>query len=197
MKKIVLIALIALVSLSCGVSRKIEVLEKSNYSIKSADHIYLAGKDVSQLFKNRTFDLSSAPGLALAMLRKNIPLSADINLSIHNPTNKNTSINQFDYIILIKGQEIASGSVAKNINLVSGQTVDVPITINSNIYTFLSNGNTLEELIDFVGGDKSGPGERKSTISIKIRPSFMLGNQTIRYPRYLVFDREISSKILY
>ena len=197
MKKYVLICILAFLVSSCGVSRKIEVLEKCTYDIKSADDIFLAGKNMTQMFKNRTFDLSSAPSIALAMFRKNIPLKAKVNLSIYNPTSKGAVINQFDYIILVKGQEVAAGTVDKRINLVSGTTTTVPVQVNSNIYSFLSNGKTMEELVEFMSGAKNGPTEKKIRISIKIKPSFMLGKELIKYPTYITIDREISSKILY
>ncbi|SDM07438.1 hypothetical protein SAMN05421813_105169 [Daejeonella rubra] len=197
MKKYILICSLALLASSCGISRKIDVLEKCNYSIKSADSVYLAGKDISKLVKNKTFELSSVPGLALALFRKNIPLSANVKLSINNPTSKTAAINQFDYIILIKGQELAAGSVDRKISVESGATTIVPVQINSNIYSFLSNGKTMEELVAFMGGAESGPGEKKGLVTIKIRPSFMVGNKLIKYPGYISIDKELSSKILF
>lgn len=197
MKKYILICILALIASSCGISRKIDVLEKCNYSIKSADSVYLAGKDISKLVKNKTLELSSVPGLALAMFRKNIPLSANVKLSINNPTSKTAAINQFDYIILIKGQELAAGSVDRKISVEPGATTIVPVQINSNIYSFLSNGKIIEELVAFMGGTESGPGEKKGLITIKIRPSFMVGNKLIKYPGYISIDKELSSKILF
>jgi len=197
MKKYILICILATIASSCGVSRKIDILEKCNYSIKSADSVYLAGKDIGKLVKNKTFDLSNVPGLALALFRKNIPLSANLKLSINNPTSKIASINQFDYIILIKGQELAAGSVDRKISIESGATTIVPVQINSNIYSFLSNGKTMEEVITFLGGAESGPGEKKGWVTIKIKPSFMVGNKLIKYPGYISIDKELSSKILF
>ena len=197
MKKYLFICIITFLASGCGISRKIDVLEKCTYNIKSADNIFLAGKDMTELFKNRTFDLSNAPGLALAMLRKNIPLKANVNLSIYNPTSKSTVINQFDYIVLVKGQEIAKGMVDKRINLEAGATSIVPVEINSNIYSFLSNGETMKELLDFISGAKNGPNEKKSMVTIKIRPSFMLGKELIKYPSYIIINKEISSRVLY
>lgn len=197
MKKYVLICIIAFLGSACGVSRKIDVLEKCTYNIKSADQIFLAGKDMTELVKNKTFDLSSAPALVLAMFSKKVPLKANVNLSIFNPTGKNIVINQFDYIVLLKGQEIAAGKVDKKIQLMSDSTAIVPIQVNSNIYSFLSNGKTMEELLDFMSGAKSGPNEKKSMVTIKIRPSFMLGKEIIKYPSYIAINKEISSKIFY
>lgn len=197
MKKYILICTLALIASSCGISRKIDVLEKCNYSIKSADSVYLAGKDISQLVKNKTFELSSVPGLVLALFRKNIPLSANVKLSINNPTSKTVAFNQFDYIILIKDQELAAGSVDRKISVESGATTIVPVQINSNIYSFLSNGEIMKEIMAFMGGAESGPEEKKGLVTIKIRPSFMVGNKLIKYPGYISIDKELSSKMLF
>ncbi|NQV76064.1 MAG: LEA type 2 family protein [Bacteroidetes bacterium] len=197
MRKYILICILAVIASSCGVSRKIDVLEKCNYSIKSADSVYLAGKDISKLIKNKKFDLGNLPGLAIALFRKNIPLSANVKISINNPNPKTAVINQFDYIILIKGQELAAGSVDRKISVASGATGIVPVQINSNIYSFLSNGKIMEELIAFMGGTKSGPEEKKGLVTIKIRPSFMIGNKSIKYPGYISIEKELSSKMLF
>jgi len=197
MRKYILIGILAFMASSCGVSRKIEILEKCNYSIKSADSVYLAGRDVSKLFKNNKFDLNNVPGLAIALFRKNIPLSANVKISINNPNPKTAVINQFDYIILIKGQELAAGSIDRKISVASGATGIVPVQINSNIYSFLSNGKTMDELIAFLGGTDSGPGEKKSLVTLKIRPSFMVGNKSIKYPGYISIEKELSSKMLF
>ena len=197
MRKYILICILAVMASSCGVSRKIDVLEKCNYSIKSADSVYLAGKDISKIFKNKKFDLNNLPGLALALFRKNIPLSANVKISITNPNQKTALINQFDYIILIKGQELAAGSVDRKISIESGSTGIIPVQINSNVYSFLSNGKTMEELIAFMGGTESGPGEKKSLVTIKIRPSFIVGNKSIKYPGYISIEKELSSKMLF
>lgn len=194
MKKYVLVSLILLIATSCGISKKIKVLEKCTYNIKSVDNISLVGQDLNKLFKNKTFDLSSAPGLALAIFRKNVPLKANINLSVYNPTHKSASINQFDYIILIKGQEIANGTVNKKLNLLAVDTTIIPIEFNTNIYSFLSKKETMRELVDFFSGTNN---KKKSNITIKIKPSFMLGREVIKYPAYINISKEISPDILF
>jgi hypothetical protein len=197
MRNYILFSILAIMASSCGISRKIDVLEKCNYSIKTADSVYLAGKDVSKLFKNKKFDLNNVPGLALALFRKNIPLSANVKISITNPNQKTAVINKFDYIILIKGQELAAGSVDRKISIESGATGIVPVQINSNVYSFLSNRKTMDELIAFLGGTESGPGEKKSLVTLKIRPSFMVGKKSIKYPGYINIEKELSSKMLF
>jgi hypothetical protein len=55
----------------------------------------------------------------------------------------------------------------------------------------------MDELIAFLGGTESGPGEKKSLVTLKIRPSFMVGKKSIKYPGYINIEKELSSKMLF
>jgi LEA14-like dessication related protein len=200
MKRLLIICLAAIILASCGLNkqaRQIEALEKCTYEIASADSVYLAGRDISKLIKNRTFELSNAPELALALFRKNIPLKARVNLKISNPTSNHAAINQFEYIVLIKDQEIANGFVNEKVDIAAGATTIVPVRVNSNIYAFLSNGKTMEEILAFVRGGESGATEKKGVVTIKIKPTIEVGGKLVKYPGYITVNKEVSSKILF
>ncbi|MEJ7779803.1 MAG: hypothetical protein WKF68_09435 [Daejeonella sp.] len=200
MKKLAIILLVAIFFAGCGLNkqaRQIEALEKCTYEISSADSIYLAGRDVSKLIKRRSFELSNMPELALALFRKNIPLKARVNLTITNPTANAAAINQFEYLVLIKNQEIANGFVNQKISVEPGGSATVPVRVNSNIYSFISNGKTMEEILDFVRGGESGAAERKGVVTIKIKPTIEVGGKLVKYPGYITINKEVSSKILF
>lgn len=200
MKRLSLILLVVVLLAGCGLNkqaRQIEALEKCTYDISSADSIYLAGRDISKLVKSRSLELRNIPELALALFRKNIPLKARVNLTINNPTSTEAAINQFEYIVLIKNQEIANGFVNQKVSVPPGGSVTVPVRVNSNIYSFLSNGKTMEELLDFVRGGESGAAERKGVVTIKIKPTIDVGGKLVKYPGYITIDKEVSSKILF
>lgn len=200
MKKLAVLLLLAIFSAGCGLNkqaRQIEALEKCTYEISSADSIYLAGRDISKLIKSRSFELSNMPELALALFRKNIPLKARVILTITNPTANEAAINQFEYLVLIKNQEIANGFVNQKVSVAPGGSATVPVRVNSNIYSFISNGKTMEEILDFVRGGESGAAEKKGVVTIKIKPTIEAGGKLVKYPGYITINKEVSSKILF
>jgi len=196
MKKILFISFIALFTTGCGVSQKISLLEQCRYDIKSADSVYVAGRDITRQIKTGTFDLSSVPELAIGLLRKDIPLRARINLGIENPGSIPVEINQFDYIILFKGQELVNGTTEKRIDINPEETTVVPILIRANIYSILSDKNTREEIFSYLRGTDGKENMQKSLISIKIRPSIKVGKKLIKYPGYITIDKELSRNML-
>lgn len=192
MKKILFIGFIALIASGCGVSRKISLLEQCRYDIKSADSVYFAGRDITRQIKTGTFDLGSIPELAIGLLRKDIPLRARLNLGINNPGSKAIEINQFDYIILFKGQELVNGTTDRRININPEETTVVPIMIRANIYSILSDKNTRQDIFSYLRGTDTA---KNSLISIKIRPSIRVGNKVIKYPGYITIDKELNNNM--
>lgn len=198
MKKIFFLCLLAIGVSSCGINRQaqqIKALEMCDYKLIDATDITVAGTDVKKLIKNQTIDLINAPALALGYLRKNIPLRANLNLEITNPSGELAAINNFEYIILINKQEIANGSVDQRVSVEAGKSTQVPIKLNANVYQFVSNGKTLDDITAFLSGAAQGA-ENKGMVTIKIKPSIMVGGNLVKYPGYITIDKEVSSKIL-
>lgn len=198
MKKILLFCLTAIVISSCGINKQaqqIKALEKCTYRITSADQITIGGADVKKMFNDQDINLASLPGLALGLLRKDIPLKARLNLEVKNPTSNDASINQFEYKILINNQELANGFVNQEVNVNAGQFTVVPVDMAVNVYQFVTNNKVMAEVNDFFKASKGGP-EKKGMLTLKIRPSIKIGNSLIKYPGFITIDKEVSSKIL-
>jgi len=198
MKNLVLACLIVLSLGSCGINKQaqqIKALEKCDYRITDATDITIAGTDVRKLIDGKSVNTLSIPGIALGMLRKDIPLRAKLNLEISNPSNALAAINNFDYIVLINRQEVFNGSVNQSVNIGSGQTTQVPVQVNANIYQFLTDNKMLNDIGTFIGGATNGS-EKKGLVTLKIRPSIKVGGGLVKYPGYITIDKEVSSKIL-
>ncbi len=202
MKNIVSLILIAAIFTACrglnGQVDQIKALEKCKYEVSSVDSIYAANINVKELRGIEITDLLKAPRLALALMRKNVPLKARVNLVINNPSNQLAAINQFEYKVLIKGSELAGGFVNQKIAVSpNGGTTTIPIQINSNIYHILSDDKAMDAITDFLIGSDDSDKERKGMVTIKIKPTLDFGNKQIKYPGYITIDKEISSKNLF
>jgi hypothetical protein len=199
-KKIIGLSFLSLVVLSCGINKQaqqLQTLEDCKYEIRSADSIYVAGRDVSRMINSKKINLSNMPEFAWAYLRKDVPLKARINLKIMNPTKEEAAINRFEYLVSIKGQQLANGLVNQKISIAPGDSVTVPVTVNANIYQILSNGNTMQEIMDFMKGGNDSATEKKGIVTVKIKPTIAIGNNLVNYPGYITIDKEVSSKILF
>src|SRR5690606_30529865 len=100
-------------------------------------------------------------------LRKNIPLEGKINLQITNPGVKKAAINQFQYLILIKDQQIVDGFVNQKVSIEPGETVVVPVKLKSNIYKLLNDQQAMDEILNFLSGGNTKETEKTGVVTIK------------------------------
>ncbi|UKT64539.1 hypothetical protein [Pedobacter mucosus] len=199
MKSKLLLFLFTITIFGCGINKQaqqIKALEDCTYKITGVQQVSIAGTDVKQLLEQQNFNLTSLPGVALGFLRKDIPLSANLNLEITNPSAKLAAINQFEYKILVNNTDLAEGVVNQNVSIAQGQTVTVPVKLISNIYGLVSNGNVFNDIINAAQKGSSAKDEKLGLLTIKIKPTFMLGNTPVKYPGYITINKDISSKIL-
>ena len=198
MKQIIYLVVISIIISSCSINKQIDqakAFEKCKYSIISADSLYVANVDVSQALKSKNFDVIKSPRILLALLRKNVPFEGKVNLQIKNPSSAAAAIRQFEYKLLIKDQELANGFINQTIQVEPGAETVVPIKINSNIYNFISDRETQDAILNFLSNDGSSS-EKKSILTIKIRPTLGVGNKEIKYPGFITINKEITKSIL-
>ena len=176
---------------SCAINQKaqVEVLSKFNYDVESVDQIRLAGRDIDSYQSGGSASLASLPGIAMALLRQDLPLEARVNLKITNPTSTVTKINEFKYIIEMAGKPLFEGAVAENINLSNGQSMVVPLTFSANIF-----GVAKEQGFDKVLNDIF---TRKSNgfFALKIKPSVKIGGKNFFYPGYITVDKDFGKSV--
>jgi len=196
MKKALILIIIAIVCVQCGVNQQIkqmQALENCKYQITSADSIYLANTDISKMINSNGFNLESAPGLAFAFLQRKIPLKARLNLQITNPGKSEAGINEFEYKVMIKDQEITNGRIDQKVTIpANGGVTIVPIIIDQNIYPLLSKASNRNALVNFF----SNEAEEKTMVTLKIKPSIGLGGEKIQYPGFVDIKKEVSNKQL-
>jgi len=197
MKKYVLLLLLPLTFIltRCSVNKQIEqakALGKCRFELVSADSVYLSGINMNQFKGTDNINLSSLPRLAMGFISKNIPLDARLVLKITNPTAETAAINQFEYKILLKNSEVFTGYVNRRIEVapVGGQT-SVPIVISTNAYHLITDEQTRDAFADLVQNLTGAKNARRTTMTIKIKPTLDLANKAISYPGYITFDREI------
>jgi LEA14-like dessication related protein len=198
MNKILTLCLTVVTLFGCGVNKQaqqIAALEKCTYKLISAENITIGGTSINNIANMENLNLSSLPGLALGLLRQDVPLKARLNLEIKNPSSSQAAINEFEYKVLINNQELATGFVNQLVDVQPGGTTMVPVDLNLNAYKFISNKKVMQEVVEFLQAG-SGTDERKGLVTLKIKPSIKVGNTLVKYPGFISMDKEISSKIL-
>lgn len=185
-----------LLFVACGVNqqaKQIKALEKCHYEVQGIDRVELAGTDILQLLSTGNLELSRLSGIAFGMLSKEVPLDGLVRIKIKNPTGNMAGINQFRYQLQVEGKEVAEGIMDQRIALEPGEEKVFPIQVNANVYGMLSNRELLNDVIGFLNQQNN---EQQPTLTVRLKPTLTIGNQSINYPGWISFDKKLDLKAL-
>lgn len=194
MKKGWVLLLIFLFLLSaCGFGeqkKELENLAECKFSVESIDEFKISGVSIQEMIEKKNYDISKMPKFITGFLSKNLPLDALINVTIVNPTSSKASVNEFDYIILFEGTEIANGRVDRPIKIGAGEETLIPLVLKGNVYNLLTKNEQV--FFQFLKGDKNA----KATVTFKVKPTVVVAGQSIKSPSYFSFDKVITPEML-
>ena len=181
----------------CGIgqqAQEMKTLADCTYRIERINSILISGTNVKELVSKRDLSLTNIPSLALGFISKNIPLKADLIVEISNPTNNYAAINYFDYEILINKTKLAEGSINERIDIAPQGVQELRLAFNKNIYEFLVNDSIRNDIQQFItGNNQSG---RKTSITIRVKPAMLIGDQLVHYPGFIDIQREFTNEFL-
>lgn len=180
--------------MACGVKEQADQLkafEKCTYEIVSADSVYVAGTDLSRLINEGSLNLLQAPRIAIAYLQQQMPVKAILMLKITNPGSEEAAINAFEYQVSIKENELLNGFIDKKISVdPNGGSTTIPIKVDRDIYSLLSSNQ--QAIMDFL----TSQAEKTTMVTFRIRPSFLVGSEVIKYPDYITITKELTNTTL-
>lgn len=193
MKRIgfLVIAMCVLLLSGCALNQKAQIaaLGKFNYDVTSVQNMRIAGRDINSYQANGGMSLSNLPGIAMALLTKDLPLEATVNLQMTNPTSTVTKINEFKYLIEIGGKPLFEGSVNENISLAQGQSMVVPLSFRANLFN-AAKEQGMEKLLSDIFTRKSD-----AFLALKIKPSVKIGGKNYFYPGYITVDKDFGKSV--
>lgn len=183
---------------SCALNnqaRQIKALEECTYRIVDVNEITVAGVDFNKIFKDEEINLSAIPSIALGLLTKDVPLKSKVLLEITNPSQQTAAINEFEYIVQIGREEIANGRVEVPVTVEAGQSKTIPIQLNTNIHRLISNKELVNQMLEAY--TKRSSNASLGELTIKLKPTFKLGQSSFKYPGYINIRKNLDLNKLF
>lgn len=154
------VLLAVLPQLSCSTLQEIAALREVDFEITGADRGYLAGVRLDGLRSYRDLDAGSVLRLADAVRRRSVPLDFVLHVAAHNPADNGVTARlvALDWRLLLRGRETVSGRLQEDRRLPPGDTVEVPVRIELDLWRFFEDDaqELLDIALDAVSGDLDG-----------------------------------------
>jgi len=199
MKKIISITaiLISLIFVSgCDIldqARQVAMLSKCQFKLSSVDQLRLAGVNIQQIHKLSDLTMMDAAKITTAAaIGGTLPLNFTLNVEAKNPNSTTAGLTKLDWILLIDDIEMVSGVNNQHVQIpANGGTAILPLTIGIDLKQALK-GKSADAIANF-GLNLAGAGNRPTRITLKAKPTIMVGSQSIAYPGYLTIQNEFTS----
>lgn len=192
-KRILALCMLFSVLVSCD---SIQQGLSSTYNMINCEYNYrsISGLTVSGMNLSNGLSVTSIPKITsiLSGTATSIPLNFTLNMDVKNPNQSAAAFNGMQYILSIDGIQFTSGSVNQSMNIASGETKTLPITIGVDLATLMKN-NSKDAVVD-IAKNFIGIGTKESKVSLQIKPTFMIGTTAVASPVYIPINFSFGGK---
>jgi len=194
-KRLISLFVVALILSSCNVVKQVEqmgMLAKCDFRLKTIENTNLAGVNIQHIQKMTDLNLMDAGRISAAMMGKELPLTFILNVEARNPNASPASMQRIDWILLIDDIEMANGTNTQQVMVPANQgTALIPLQISTDLKKSLT-GKSGTAILNF-GFNLAGAGNTPSRITLKAKPTILIGSFPLAYPGYITVSQEFSS----
>ena len=198
MKKIIaLIGIIVLFS-SCDILKQITgniaAFKDCKYAYNSIVGLSIAGINMQNVNSLSSLNPLSAANLlaAFASPSGTLPLNFTLNMDVTNSGVQTAILNSTNYILEIDGIEMTQGLFNQQVQIESGGQSMLPIAMAFDLKKVLS-GHTLEAMKN-LAFNFIGIGDATSNVTVKLKPSFLIGGNVVSVPDYIPISFTLNKK---
>lgn len=177
---------------SCAQIAELTSLLNCEFRLSSVSNLNMAGIDVQNIKSYSDLKITDGAKLLAAVASGTLPLNLTINVEAKNPNAQKAALNKLDWILLIDNIEMTKGTTENRIEIPPSGTGIFPIQARTDLAKVLT-GQSAKTIVNF-GLNLAGIGSRPTRITLKAKPTIMVGSSPIIYPGYINIKSEYGSK---
>jgi len=176
----------------CSVISELTAFEKCEFSFRSVQDPRVCDIGIADKHSFSDFSFREGQEITLSLLKGSLPCEIIANVEVRNPGSTMAAVSSIQWIALIDDMEVAQGMVEERVEVApNGGKALVPILVQTDLVDFMEGSNPqtmLNLILNFLHA-----GDQPTRVSLKIKPSIMIGQQTMAYPRFFTLTEEFSS----
>ncbi|MFV0469526.1 MAG: LEA type 2 family protein [Dysgonomonas sp.] len=154
-------------------------MTQCEYSYNSISNLSVSGINLGSSSSLSVTNIAKLTSI-LSGTASSIPLNFTVNMNVKNPNSTAALLNGLQYNVKVDGINFTNGTLNKSVNIASGATQSIPLTIGVDVKTLMAN-NTQSSVLNIVK-NFIGIGSDKSNVTVDLKPSFNVGGQVIASP---------------
>ena len=193
MKQKILLFITVLFIASCSQIKEFTNLLTCDFRLASAENITLGGVNVQKLKSFSDLTMIDGAKLLATVSSGSLPLNFTLNVQARNPNKEKAALSKLDWIAYIDNTQIATGTTTKRVEIAPNNGTGIfPLQISTDLVKLLS-GQSGKNIVNF-GLNLVDAGNRPTRITLKAKPTVMVGSYAVQYPGYITISKEFASK---
>jgi hypothetical protein len=159
------------------------------FRLAGIENVRLAGVRIDGKSSLKQIDILDAVKIGAALKAGELPLALVLNVEVMNPNTETAAMNRLAWIMLVDEQEIVRGQLDRRVEIApNGGMAPLPLDIALDLRQVLSgkSGDALLNLAFNVAGEGTHP----THVTLKVKPSILVGEQTLELPDYITISTE-------
>jgi len=192
MRKILLLTTASLLLNSCSALSELVAFTKCEFRLHSLQDPQACGINLIQHSSWSDFTFMEGQTVAAHLLQKRLPFEITVNVEAMNPGTALAAVNSIQWIAFIDEMQVAQGMVSERVEIPpSGGLSQIPVRVKADLFDYLK-GDNPRAMLDFALNLVKA-GDQSSQVSLKIKPSVLIGTKEVQYPDYFTIGKEFSS----
>lgn len=168
---------------------QVKTFAHCQFRLAGVDRPTLAGVAIGGRRRLKDLGVMDAIRITAAAKSRQLPLAFTLNVEVKNPNAETAAMNRLAWILLIDGREMTRGDVAQRVEVAaSGGVATLPLAITLDLPTLLA-GDSLDSMLN-LAFNVAGEGTHPTHVSLKAKPSVLVGGQSMELPDYITVSTE-------
>ncbi len=192
-KKTLIILFVTIGLASCDVLTQVAQMANfanCKFNFNSVDQIQMLGVNLSKGMSKTDLNATQLLSLANALMKKELPVTFNVNVNVNNPNSIAAAMTKMDYILTLNGKQVVSTTMNNAINVPAKSSSVVSIPITTDLFQLFS-GESADAIVNLafkLAGASSNP----VNVGLKVKPYIKIGDQQLAYPDFITMNKVLN-----
>lgn len=191
-KRTFIILFVALGLSSCNLLTQVAQMANfanCTFDFNSINKIQMLGVNLSKGMTKDDLNATQLLNLANALMKRELPVTFNVNLDVENPNAIAAAMSKMDYIVSLNGKQVISTTMSNSINVPAKSKNTITIPVTTDLFQLFS-GESADAILNMafkLAGASSDPVK----LGLQVKPYITINNQQLAYPNYITINKTL------
>ncbi len=191
-KRTLIILFVALGLSSCDLLTQVAQMANfanCTFDFNSINKIQMLGVNLSKGMTKDDLNATQLLNLANALMKRELPVTFNVNLDVENPNAIAAAMSKMDYIVSLNDKQVISTTMNNSINVPAKSKNTITIPVTTDLFQLFS-GESADAILNLafkLAGASSDPVK----LGLQVKPYITINNQQLSYPNYITINKTL------